>query len=151
MYSTKLIYTNPFVTEAMAKRISSKVFGLSYMPCNVKWRGSPHVQASDAVRVVDRSGEKHVVLIMQQTINFGGGLNAQIACPGETGEEADGVMTTPTGQQISAAMGQVDADMKQYIAEVCNLVLEQAKQYTDDKIAELKTYIDEQIANLQGS
>lgn len=151
MYSTKLIYTNPFITEAMAKRISAKVFGLTYMPCNVKWRGNPAHQAGDAVRVVDRSGEKHVVLIMQQTINFGGGLNANISCPGETSENADGAMTSPTGQQISAALGQVDADLKQYISEVCTLVLEQAKQYTDDKIAELKTYIDEQITNLQGS
>lgn len=138
MYSTKLIYTNPFITEAMAKRISDKVFGLVYMPCNVKWRGNPAHQAGDAVRVVDRYGEKHVVLIMQQTIDFGGGLNAQISCPGEIDEEADGVVTTPTGQQISAALGQLDADLKAYVAEVSKLVLKEAKEYTDDALSELE-------------
>lgn len=135
MRSTKLIYSNPFITEAMAKRISEKVFGLTYMPCNVKWRGNPAHQAGDAVRVVDRSGEKHIVLIMQQTFNFGGGLNAQISCPGVTDEEADGAMTTPTGQQISAAMGQVDADLKAYISEIAQLTLNAAKEYTDEAVS----------------
>lgn len=135
MYSTKLIYTNPFITEAMAKRISEKVFGLTYMPCNVSWRGNPAHEAGDAVRVVDRYGVKHTVLIMQQTINFGGGLSAQISCPGETGEEADGAMSSPTGQQISAAMGQVDADMKAYIAEISKLTLQAAKEYTDEALS----------------
>lgn len=135
MYSTKLIYTNPFITEAMAKKISSKVFGLKYTPCNVKWRGNPAQEAGDAVRVIDRSGIKHTVLIMQQTVNFGGGLNAQISCPGETDEECDGAMTTPTGQQISAAMGQVDADLKKYISEISELTLQAAKKYTDDAVS----------------
>lgn len=134
MYSTKLIYSNPFITEAMAERIGQKVFGLTYMPCNVTWRGNPAHQAGDALRVIDRSGEIHTVLIMSQTINFGGGLNAKIACPGETGEEADGAMTTPTGRQIAAALGQVDADFKQYVAEVCKLTLQQAKAYTDEAV-----------------
>ena len=135
MYSTKLIYTNPFITEEMAEKISAKVFGLTYMPCNVKWRGNPAHQAGDAVRVVDRSGVKHVVLLMQQTTNFGGGMNSNISCPGETSENADGAMTSPTGQQIAAATGQLDADLKQYISEVTNMVLEQAKQYTDDAVS----------------
>lgn len=135
MYATKLIYSNPFITEAMAKRISDKVFGLTYMPCNVKWRGNPAHQAGDALRVVDRNGVKHTVLIMSQTISFG--LNSQISCPGETGEEADGAMTSPTGQQISSAMGQVDADLKAYIAEVCKLTLESANKYTDEQLSEV--------------
>ena len=137
MYATKLIYSNPFVTEAMAARISEKVFGLTYMPCNVKWRGNPAHQAGDALRVVDRNGVRHTVLIMSQTINFGGGLNSQISCPGETGEEADGAIITPTGQQISSAMGQVDADLKAYISEVCKLTLESANQYTDEQLSEV--------------
>lgn len=143
MYSTKVIYSNPFITEAMAKRIAAKLFGLSYMPCNVTWRGNPAHQAGDALRVIDRSGELHVVLIMSQTINFGGGLNTKISCPGETDEEADGAVTTPTGQQISSAVGQVDADLKQYIAEVCQLTLQQANAYTDEAVGGITgDYVD---------
>lgn len=137
MYATKLIYSNPFITEEMARSVASKVFGLTYLPCNVKWRGNPAHQAGDALRVVDRDGVRHVVLIMSQTINFGGGLNSTIACPGETGEEADGAFSSPTGQQISAAIGQVDADLKQYISDVCKLTLQQAKQYTDDVLGNI--------------
>ena len=117
MYATKLIYSNPFITEEMATAVAAKVLGIYYLPCNVKWRGVPAHQASDALRVVDRDGVKHTVLIMSQTINFGGGMNGNISCPGETGEEADGTYGTTTGQQISAATGQLDADLKKYIAE----------------------------------
>lgn len=136
MYVTKLIYSNPFITEEMAAVVAQKVFGLTYLPCNVKWRGNPAIQAGDAIRVVDRDGVKHTVLVMSQTLNFGGGLNANITCPGETGEEADGVYGagTTTGQQIAAAVGQVDADLKLYIADICELTLQRANAYTDDAI-----------------
>lgn len=134
MYSTKLIYSNPFITEEMAQAIASKAFGLSYLPCNIKWRGNAAHQAGDALRVVDRDGVRHTVLIMSQTINFGGGMNGTISCPGETGEEVDGAYGMTTGQKIAAAVGQVDADLKLYIAEVCKLTLEQAYAYTDEAI-----------------
>lgn len=134
MYKTKIVYTNPFITEAMARRVANKVFGLTYMPCNVKFRGNPAHQAGDALRVVDRFGETHTVLIMSQTVSFGGGLNSQISCPGEIAEEAEGAMTSPTGQKIAAALGQVDADYKKYVAEVCRLTLQQANTYTDEAL-----------------
>lgn len=136
MYSTKLIYSNPFIqTDALAKRIADKVFGLSYMPSKIHWRGNPAVQAGDALRLTDRAGETHTILVMAQTINFSGGLSSEISCPGEIAEEADGVMPTPAGQQISTAVGQLDADLKLYIAEVCRLTLQQANSYTDEAIA----------------
>lgn len=136
MYSTKLIYSNPFITEAMAEKISAKVFGLQYMPCNVKFRGNPAHQAGDALRVVDRSGNKHTVLIMSQTINFGGGLNTQISCPGETEEDAAEAVTTPTGQKIQTVYGQVSAEYKLYADELAKKTLEAAKTYTDEQIAQ---------------
>lgn len=136
MVSTKICYSNPFVTEAMAKRLSTKVFGLCYMPSSTKWRGNPALEAGDALRVIDRFGEVHTVLIMSQTINFGGGMNAQISCPGEIAEEAEAAMSTPTGQKIAAAIGQVDVDFKKYVAEVCKLTLQQANTYTDESIEE---------------
>lgn len=136
MYSTKIVYTNPFITEAMAKRVAKNVFGLTYMPCNVKFRGNPAHQAGDAIRVIDRFGDTHTVLIMSQTISFGGGLNSQISCPGEIAEEAEGAMSSPTGQKIAAAIGQVDVDSKKYVAEVGAQILAEAKKYTDESIAE---------------
>lgn len=134
MYATKILYSNPFVTEAIARRMSEKLFGLTFQPCNVRWRGNAAHEAGDAVRLIDRAGNVHIVLIMSQVMDFGGGLSSQISCPGDTGEEADGMMTTPTGQQISVAMGQVDADLKKYIAEVCQLTLQQANAYTDEAV-----------------
>ena len=77
-------YTNPLITSKMVESISAVVEGVTYTPARVKHRGNPAFEVGDIVTVPDRDGNYHTVLIMQQTMNFGGGMNAEITCPGQT-------------------------------------------------------------------
>lgn len=103
------------------------------MPCNLNWRGNPAIQAGDKIQVKDRSGETHTVLVMSQVINFGGGLSSQISCPGDTDDEAASATTQTVGQQIATAVGKVNTELQLYVAECCDKMLAEAKEYADGK------------------
>lgn len=77
-------YTNPMIYEKMVPYIADVVQSIKYTPAKVKHRGNPAFQAGDVVRAPDRTGMLHAVLIMQQTMVFGGGMNSEITCPGQT-------------------------------------------------------------------
>lgn len=80
----KISYTNPMIYEKMIPYIESVVQGITYTPAKVKHRGNPAFQAGDIVKVPDSTGLAHAILIMQQRMVFGGGMNAEITCPGQT-------------------------------------------------------------------
>lgn len=82
---TQINFENPYITDEMAEDIYASVNGLTYTPCNVKWRGNPAIQAGDIVQVLDKDGGTHVVLIMSHSLKVGSGCNATIECKG-TGE-----------------------------------------------------------------
>ena len=83
-----LTYTNPLIYEKAASSVQEVIQGMTYTPAKVKHRGNPAIQAGDIVTVPDGKGEDHTVLIMQQTMTFGGGMNSEITCPGQTEETA---------------------------------------------------------------
>ena len=91
-------YTNPLITSKMVDAITAVVQGVSYTPSKVKHRGNPALEAGDIVTVPDKNGDYHTVLIMQQTLTFGGGMNAVITCPGQTERKTNfsstGALTT---------------------------------------------------------
>lgn len=82
---TQINFENPYITDEMAEDIYASVNGLTYTPCNVKWRGNPAIQAGDIVQVLDKDGGTHVVLVMSHSLKVGSGCNATIECKG-TGE-----------------------------------------------------------------
>lgn len=102
-----MTYTNPWIYEKMVPGISEVVQNITYTPANVKHRGNPALQAGDIVTVPDRYGNYHTVLIMQQTMNFGGGMNAEISCPGQTEKtksfSANGPLTTQIKNEVNYA------------------------------------------------
>ena len=77
-------FENPYITDAMADDIYSKVNGLVYTPCQVKWRGNPSVQTGDVIAALDKDGVEHTVLVMSQSLKIGGGCNASIDCKGKS-------------------------------------------------------------------
>ena len=81
---TNINFENPYITDAMADDIYNKINALEYTPCQVKWRGNPAIQAGDIVKVLDKDGAEHKVLIMSHTLKVGGGCNASIDCKGNT-------------------------------------------------------------------
>ena len=86
---TQINFENPYITDAMATDIYAKVNGLTYTPCNVKWRGNPAIQAGDIVQVLDKEGGTHVVLVMSHSLKVGSGCNATIDCKGTSETKAE--------------------------------------------------------------
>ena len=86
---TQINFENPYITDAMAEDIYAKVNGLTYTPCNVKWRGNPAIQAGDIVQVLDKDGGTHVVLVMGHSLKVGSGCNATIDCKGTSETKAE--------------------------------------------------------------
>lgn len=95
-----LTYTNPLIYEKMVPAISDVVQGISYTPAKVKHRGMPNLQTGDIVTVPDGDGVYHTVLIQQQTMTFGGGMNSEVSCPGQTSETASYTNGNPVTMQI---------------------------------------------------
>ena len=81
---TSINFENPYITDAMADDIYNKVNGLTYTPCELKWRGNPAIQAGDMLKAYDKDDALHTVLVMSQSIKVGGGLNANISCKGQS-------------------------------------------------------------------
>ncbi len=81
---TVISFENPYITDTMADSIYADFDNFIYTPCQVKWRGNPAVQAGDIVTVFDKDGNSHNVLVMNQNIKIGGGLNCTIDCKGKS-------------------------------------------------------------------
>jgi hypothetical protein len=77
-------FENPYITNAMADSIYARINGLTYTPCQVKWRGNPAIQAGDKLKVFDKENVPHDVLVMSQSVKIGGGCSATIDCKGNT-------------------------------------------------------------------
>lgn len=94
-------FENPYITNNMADDIYNRVNMFTYTPCSVQWRGNPAIQAGDIVKVFDKDGFPHTVLVMSQSIKIGGGLNAKIECKG-SGETKNTFSSNfePLGQKI---------------------------------------------------
>ena len=76
-------FENPYMTSAMADAIYSKINGMSFTPCTIKWRGNPALQAGDTLQVFDRDSAPHTVLVMSQSIKISGGLYSNVECKGK--------------------------------------------------------------------
>ena len=78
-------FENPYITDDMADEIFNRVYGLTFTPCKLKWRGNPAFQAGDIVLASDKNGEDHTVLIMNRSLKVSGGCVDTVECKG-TGE-----------------------------------------------------------------
>lgn len=109
-------YTNPFISEKMISAISERVQGVTYTPAKVKHRGNPAFQAGDIVTVPDREGNYHSVLLIQQTLTFGGGMNSEISCPGQTEKSKNFSANGPTTTQIKEAVTASNANLERKLS-----------------------------------
>lgn len=105
--SVTISYENPLVYEKNVDTVSSLVQGITYTPARVKHRGNPAFQVGDIVRTPDKNGVYHTVLIMQQTMNFGGGMNSEITSPGQNEKlrsfASNGPLTTQIKKEVKAS------------------------------------------------
>lgn len=111
-----LSYTNPLIYEKMVDSISNLVRGVKYTPAKVKHRGNPAFQVGDIVTVPDKDGVAHSVLIMQQTLTFGGGMNSEITSPGQTEQQASFSANGPITTQIKNEVKQSNAELERRLS-----------------------------------
>lgn len=90
--------TNPYMTAEQATVVLAQISGKSLMPCKLKWRGNPAVEAGDSVTVTGRDGKALTVYVMEQRITIKGGMSADITCYGT--EDADYAVESPTQKKL---------------------------------------------------
>lgn len=112
-----ITYTNPMIYEKMVETISSLIQGITYTPARVKHRGNPAFQPGDILTVPDRNGEYHTVLIMQQIMNFGGGMNSEFTSFGQTENQSNFSANGPITTQIKKEVKQSTAELEHRIAD----------------------------------
>lgn len=117
----KLNYTNPLIYEKMVPAVSSSMQDIVFTPAKLKHRGNPALQAGDIVRAPDRDGVYHNILIMQQVMNFGGGMNSDITCYGQDEDAISNSSYSPMRKQIkeevSASCSEMEHGMSQNQSE----------------------------------
>lgn len=90
--------TNPYMTAEQAAVVLAQISGKSLMPCKLKWRGNPAVEAGDSVAVTGRDGKALTVYVMEQRMTIKGGMSADITCYGT--EDADYAVESPTQKKV---------------------------------------------------
>lgn len=97
--------TNPYMTAEQAAVVLAQISGKSLMPCKLKWRGNPAVEAGDSVTVTGRDGKAMTVYVMEQRMTIKGGLSAEITCYGTT--DADYAVESPTQKKVQRQYDEV--------------------------------------------
>lgn len=90
--------TNPYMTAEQATVVLAQISGKFLMPCKLKWRGNPAVEAGDSVTVTGRDGKALTVYVMEQRMTIKGGMSADITCYGP--EDADYAVESPTQKKV---------------------------------------------------
>ncbi len=90
--------TNPYMTAEQAAVVLAQISGKSLMPCKLKWRGNPAVEAGDSVTVTGRDGKAMTVYVMEQRMTIKGGMSADITCYGT--EDAEYSVESPTQKKV---------------------------------------------------
>lgn len=79
-------FTNPYMIQTILDELLLLIQGLSYMPCEVKYRGNPAIEIGDMINVEDKNGNFYPIVLSEHTIVLTG-LNAKINCEGEQDNE----------------------------------------------------------------
>lgn len=90
--------TNPYITAEQATVVLAQISGKSLMPCKLKWRGNPAVEAGDSVTVTGQDGKALTVYVMEQRMTIKGGMSADITCYGP--EDAEYAVESPTQKKV---------------------------------------------------
>ena len=94
-----IVATNPYMTEDVAADVFAKISGKSMMPCKVKWRGNPAIEAGDSVSVTGLDGKDFTAYIMEQRLTVNGGMSAESVCYGPA--DPDTAVESPTEQKFN--------------------------------------------------
>lgn len=97
--------TNPYMTAEQAAVVLAQISGKSLMPCKLKWRGNPSVEAGDSLTVTGRDGKALTAYVMEQRMTIKGGMSADITCYGI--EDAEYAVESPTQKKVQQQYDEV--------------------------------------------
>ena len=113
---------NALVKENDAEIIRNWLFAsvppISFLPCEIEWRGDPRIEAGDLISVYDENGITYDVFVAEQNLDLTGGLSAKIMCP--TG---DGEMSFDTvSENTRKALNKQKTTLQQAIEKATNAI-----------------------------
>lgn len=94
-----IVATNPYMTDDVAAAVFEKISGKTMMPCKVKWRGNPAIEAGDSVSVTGLDGKDFTAYIMEQRLTVKGGMSAESTCYSPA--DPDTAVESPTEQKLN--------------------------------------------------
>lgn len=106
-----ITFMNPYMTQERLEKLFPLFNGLTYQPCELKWRGDPSLEVSDILKVKEQN-----ILIMENTIVFDGGMSSTIECRGQNEKEV--------------AMSQSPTDIK--LKKIYHTLLQSYKDITEN-------------------
>ena len=82
--SFELEFQNPWITEKIITDIYNKLKESSYLGYSLKFQGDLSLDPYDIITIKDKNNVIRKVPILSQTLNFNGGLTAEIGAKGQT-------------------------------------------------------------------
>lgn len=82
--SMELQFENPWITATILTDIYNKLNGFNYLGYSLKWQGDISLDIGDIVSVTDIRGVVRKLPILNQELNYIGGLTSTISARGET-------------------------------------------------------------------
>ncbi len=132
-------FQNPIMTQAQLDNIYAQLSQLSFMPYEMTWRGNPALTAGDKIAIVDAENNTYHTLLMEQQIQYTGGLRATAAAKAATQNEQEFQSAGSLTQQVNRYTAEQAViktlladkasinDLQAVNAKIDNLVVDEAR------------------------
>ncbi len=132
-------FQNPIMTQAQLDNIYAQLSQLSFMPYEMTWRGNPALTAGDKIAIVDIENNTYHTLLMEQQIQYTGGLRATAAAKAATQNEQEFQSAGSLTQQVNRYTAEQAViktlladkasinDLQAVNAKIDNLVVDEAR------------------------
>lgn len=132
--SMELQFENPWITSTILTDIYNKLNGFNYLGYSLKWQGDISLDIGDIVSVTDIRGAVRKLPILNQELNYIGGLTSTISAKGETKNKNSFNSSGSMSNKLNRVVTEVAIVNKAFIdyanindANIKNLQVETAK------------------------
>lgn len=132
--SMELQFENPWITSTILTDIYNKLNGFNYLGYSLKWQGDISLDIGDIVSVTDIRGVVRKLPILNQELNYIGGLTSTISAKGETKNKNSFNSSGSIGKKVERVVTELAIVNKAFIdyanindANIKNLQAETAK------------------------
>ena len=124
-----IVLQNPFMTQSILDNLCTDLLGangLTVIPCDLKWRGNPRLDACDIITVEDYDGTTFDMYVMEHTLSITGGMTDDAHSYGATEESLALNSSTYLDrfQQIASDISNLQNDVSTLDSNKANIVNE---------------------------